>query len=103
MAAHQLGAAGADNAGDAENLAFPHRETDVGKGAGRGAKPFDPQNLARTRGNDMGKEAVDTAPHHVAQQNLHRHLRGLMLGDPPAIAQNHDAVGDARRFPPADG
>ena len=92
---HEFGAARADDAGDAEDLAGMDREADIAEGAGGGAQLLDAQDLARGGWLRLGKQALDAAPDHVAQQHAHRHVGPLMPGNELAVAQHHDPVGDA--------
>ncbi len=89
-----LGPAGADQPGHADDLAGPEREGDVGEAAGE-AEALDPQHLlALGRGPAAGEQRLDAAPDHQADdagpverpRRPRRHV--------PPVAQHGDVVGD---------
>ena len=94
QALHRLGAAGADQPVETENLAPPQLEGNVGI-FGRVRQPLDRQDDVADRHVALGEDLVDrTADHHAHE------LRLGDGGDRPvadllAVAQADEVVGDA--------
>src|SRR5581483_4554768 len=95
--AHQLGPAGADDTGDAEDLAAPHCEADVGEGTLRAGQSGNLQyclSIGRRMLDDR-EHPIEGAPDHLLDQCLDWNLRGVVSGDQPAVPQDRDTIGDA--------
>ncbi len=92
--ARDLGAARADQAAQADDLAGAYREADVGDPV-VGRETFDvEQQLARVLAVLARIGAVDRTPDHQAHQVVRRGLGGQHRGDPAAVAQHRDAVAE---------
>ena len=93
--AHEFGAAGADNSGDAEHFAGPDREADVLERAIVAGQALDlDQRRRRRRRLDVGKHPVERSADHLLDQRLDRNLRVVVVRHQPSVAQHRDPVGD---------
>ena len=87
----ELGAAGAHQAGDADDLALAHRQADVADVGGRQAIHLK-QRLAGAPA--VAREQVgDVAADHQLGDGLLAGAGGRQIVDQPAVAQHDDAVG----------
>ena len=88
-----VGAAGADEAREAQHLAAPQLERDVLEHALAGQARDLQQRLARPVVG-AGEELGHVAPDHVLDREARRDLRPRPRRDPAAVAQHRHAVGD---------
>ncbi|MEZ5863365.1 MAG: hypothetical protein R3D25_04575 [Geminicoccaceae bacterium] len=94
-ALHGLGATGADEAVEAEDLAPAELEGDIGE-LGGVAEAFDLEHHLADRDIALGEDLVDRPADHEADELGLGHLGRPALADLPAIAQADPAVGDAK-------
>ena len=100
----QFGAAGAHDAGEADDLAGAHDEAHVlgrlpagPRGPGAKAGVIQPQHRLAERCRALGIELVERAPNEEAHELRLRRVGGLHARDLP-VAHDGDAIGDARHF-----
>ena len=93
-----LGAAGPDEPGHADDLACPKRERDVREGAVP-SQSLDAQDFPAGRSlRALGKHAFERTADHHADDLRPRHVRGGPRRHMPPVAQDRDRVGDERQF-----
>ena len=88
---------GADEPGQAEDLAAPQIERDVAKAAFE-AQVLDRQDDLADRHGLFGKHLGDLAADHHANDVVARDARGGMLADEAAVAEHRDLVGDLEQL-----
>ena len=93
MAARDLGAARADQAGQAEDLATAHRERDVGEDPVAG-EAADLEGHARPVAPRCGEERVERRVPTISRTSSLSELAGGRVATVAAVAQHRDAVGD---------
>ena len=95
---HDFAAAGADEAGEAENLAAPQLEADVLEvDAGKAAAHRERRRPARLVGKEVFVD-FDLAARHEREQLLLVHARDWEMADQLAVAQHGDLVADLEDF-----
>ena len=92
--AEGLRATGADQAGDAENLAAVEREIDLPRPPVTGERAKFEQRLAAFVG-DGGEELVERAADHELDDLLTRDVRHATAADGTTVAEHGVAIGDA--------
>ena len=92
--ARQLGAARAEQPGDADHFTGAQAEADVVQRA-LAAEALDPQQLVAGVDATLGKVLLEIAIGHQPHELVDRDLRQQLGGDVPAVAQHRDATADA--------
>ena len=92
-ASADIGAAGADQAGEAEHLAAADVEADILEDALAAEVAHRQEQLALRRRRPLG-EQPHLAPDHVGDRALRRRLGARHGRDQPAVAEHRDLVGD---------
>ncbi len=96
--ADRLGAARADQAGDAEDLAAAQPECDpADRRRRRDVDDVDEHLLARRRGA-LGEQRVDRPADHLRDQRLVGHLGEGAGGHAAAVAEHGEPIGDLAHF-----
>src|SRR5690242_7935823 len=94
----QLGAAGSDQAGEAEDLAPAHGKRDIADSAFRAGEPARFEDDLADGHIALGEDGVDVAAYHETDQAGAIDLAQFARGDLPAVAQDGDPIGDGGDF-----